>query len=396
MKRAAILLLLLSVSLASFGHSRVAIERIWTIESDGSPFEFTGAVAVNNSNQKVISLTTSEGMDSFTDENDTVRVHIKGKGESLVVLRAKAVVDIDYDTNVTTDPPLPFDGTEITPLTEYDTNISTQAVKLADPGSSLTTVASLVNWVHDNVEYDLSYWGKIKSAREVFAERRGVCVEYTHLLISLLRSLGFEARYVNGYVKAANWQPHAWAEVNIPGYGWLPADATFGQAGILDNTHLAIDYGLDQASAYDLLLTQDENAKISVSEKVNANFLSEDPKGVGVELGYDGSYAEVKLANNRTDYVLGTYTFFAPEPFGTGNSSVIVLPPSKTIYRYQQVNYSISEGTFGDVPVSASFNDASDSLVIGPLGTGGPSGAGCCAPAMLLFALALLAFRQAA
>jgi hypothetical protein len=254
----------------------------------------------------------------------------------------------------------------------------------------------MVNWVHDYVEYDLDYWGQIKSAKEVFSEKRGVCVEYTHLLLSLLRSVGFEARYVNGYVKAHNWQPHAWTEIYVPEYGWLPADPTFGQVGLLDNTHVAINYGLDQASAFDLLITQDQNAEIDVSEKVSENFLSEDPKGVIVDLDFNAkdSYAEVKMTNTRPDYAFGSYLFYAPDITGDTNSSVILLAPSQTTYRYHVVNYSLfEEGLFTDIPISASFNDAKDSLAIGPLGSSSAQAPECCLPLFMI--AAIFALRRA-
>ena len=389
MRRLIFILLLISLSFPSFGYSRITIERTWTIESDGSPYEFTGAVAVNNSNQRVVSVATSPGMDYYQDENGTIWVHREASGEEASVLRATAIVDIEYDTNITYDPPLPLKERKTTELTEFSQAMSSQAVKLAREESSLATIASLVEWVHSNVEYDLTYWGKIKSAREVFNERRGVCVEYTHLLISLARSLGFETRYVNGYVLANAWQPHAWAEIYVPGYGWLPADATFGQAGVLDNTHIAINYGSDQASAYDLLVTRDAKAKISVREKLRANFLSENPRGIYLDIRSDEQVAEVILANPGPEYELGSYSFLVPDVYGTSNTSIIVLAPYQVIHRYYPVNGSTLQNGFSGVPVSASFNDAKETHSVGAVGEGGELRS-LCAPAFLL---AILLFK---
>jgi transglutaminase-like putative cysteine protease len=395
MKRLVLLLVMLSASFSSFGYSRITLERVWTISTDGSPYDFTGALAVNNSNQKIISITISPQAEHYTDANNTVWVHAKGSGQQTVVIRAKAVIDVGYDTNITKDSPIPLKDVQTTNLTEFDQAISTQAVKLSKADSSLLSIANMVNWVHDYVEYDLDYWGRIRSARQVFTEKRGVCVEYTHLLLSLVRSLGFEARYVNGYVKANNWQPHAWTEIFVPEYGWLPADPTFGQVGTLDNTHVAINYGLDQASAFDLLVTQDPEARIEVSGKVSENFLSEDQKGVNIGLDFQAkdSYAEVKLTNTRPDFVFGSYLFYAPGGSGQINSSVVLLPPLQTTYRYHVVNYSLFEqGYLSDIPLSASFNDAKDSLTISPIGSAKPLKAPeyCLSAIMLLAVVALM------
>tara|TARA_R110002096_G_scaffold362892_4_gene556035 strand:+ start:653 stop:1552 length:900 start_codon:yes stop_codon:yes gene_type:complete len=71
---------------------------------------------------------------------------------------------------------------------------------------------------------------------DVLKGRRGVCQDFAHLMISCLRSLGFAARYVSGYLETQPppGQPklqgadasHAWVEVYIPDFGWVPFDPT--------------------------------------------------------------------------------------------------------------------------------------------------------------------------
>lgn len=75
---------------------------------------------------------------------------------------------------------------------------------------------------------------------EVFAQRKGVCQDFAHLLIGCLRLLGLPARYVSGYLLT---QPpgheapllgadasHAWAQVWCPGTPGVPT-ARPGGAG---------------------------------------------------------------------------------------------------------------------------------------------------------------------
>ena len=65
--------------------------------------------------------------------------------------------------------------------------------------------------------------------------RTGSCRDFALLMIEALRSLGFAARFVSGYIYSpsrANHQgggaTHAWVQVYLPGCGWLEIDPTNG------------------------------------------------------------------------------------------------------------------------------------------------------------------------
>ena len=59
---------------------------------------------------------------------------------------------------------------------------------------------------------------------------QGVCQDFTHLLIAILRSYGVPARYVSGYIHRPNKdsQSHAWCEVWLSDIGWTGFDPTNG------------------------------------------------------------------------------------------------------------------------------------------------------------------------
>lgn len=91
---------------------------------------------------------------------------------------------------------------------------------------------------------------------EVFAQRRGVCQDFAHLLVAMCRSAGVPARYVSGYFFAREGeagadpqadhievQTHAWVEAAIPGAGWLGLDPTNRQEVGL--RHIKIGHGRD-------------------------------------------------------------------------------------------------------------------------------------------------------
>lgn len=72
--------------------------------------------------------------------------------------------------------------------------------------------------------------------KDVLAAKKGVCQDFSHLAIACIRSYGFAARYVSGYLETLPPQgkkklqgsdaSHAWISVFIPDYGWCDFDPT--------------------------------------------------------------------------------------------------------------------------------------------------------------------------
>lgn len=63
---------------------------------------------------------------------------------------------------------------------------------------------------------------------DLLTHGKGVCQDFTHLMIALCREFGVPARYVSGYVHRPNKesQSHAWCEVWLPDVGWCGIDPT--------------------------------------------------------------------------------------------------------------------------------------------------------------------------
>jgi transglutaminase-like putative cysteine protease len=63
---------------------------------------------------------------------------------------------------------------------------------------------------------------------DVLEQGKGVCQDFTHLMIAVLRSFGVPARYVSGYLHRPNKdsQSHSWCEVWLPELGWVGIDPT--------------------------------------------------------------------------------------------------------------------------------------------------------------------------
>jgi transglutaminase-like putative cysteine protease len=67
---------------------------------------------------------------------------------------------------------------------------------------------------------------------EILSHKSGVCQDFAHLLLQMLRSQGIPARYVSGYIcpnrdgARGAGATHAWVEVWLPEIGWKGIDPT--------------------------------------------------------------------------------------------------------------------------------------------------------------------------
>lgn len=69
----------------------------------------------------------------------------------------------------------------------------------------------------------------LQSCEETLTKRSGSCRDLSWLLVQILRGLGLASRFVSGYhVRAETSELHAWAEVYVPGAGWVGLDPTSG------------------------------------------------------------------------------------------------------------------------------------------------------------------------
>jgi transglutaminase-like putative cysteine protease len=66
------------------------------------------------------------------------------------------------------------------------------------------------------------------TAAEALARGEGVCQDHAQVMLAVARARGLPARYVSGYLLAApdtaQEAAHAWAEVWVPGLGWIGFD----------------------------------------------------------------------------------------------------------------------------------------------------------------------------
>ena len=84
---------------------------------------------------------------------------------------------------------------------------------------------------------------------EILKHKKGVCQDFAHLLLQLLRTAKIACRYVSGYIcpnkngMRGEGATHAWVEVWIEGRGWLGLDPTNNMW--VGNSHIKLAVGRD-------------------------------------------------------------------------------------------------------------------------------------------------------
>ncbi len=99
-------------------------------------------------------------------------------------------------------------------------------------------------WIHTQIRYEYSTSDATTSALETLQNRVGVCRDFTHLGISLCRSLNIPARMVVGYLHDLKpMDLHAWFEAFVGGR-WYVFDATQTEPR---GNRITVAYGRDAA-----------------------------------------------------------------------------------------------------------------------------------------------------
>ena len=122
------------------------------------------------------------------------------------------------------------------------------------PGRPILAAAdALMAKIHREFEFDTGATTVSTPVTTVFEQRRGVCQDFTHLMLSCLRSIGLAARYMSGYLVTHAQATdvalvgadasHAWVSMFIPGEGWVDLDPTNNvRPGV---NHVVLGWGRD-------------------------------------------------------------------------------------------------------------------------------------------------------
>lgn len=103
----------------------------------------------------------------------------------------------------------------------------------AKRNQTLDTLHALMADVRSAIVYTTGVTGPTTTASDALDGGKGVCQDQSHVFIAAARSLGIPARYITGYLAAADdddalFETHAWAEAYIDHLGWVGFDSTNG------------------------------------------------------------------------------------------------------------------------------------------------------------------------
>jgi transglutaminase-like putative cysteine protease len=96
-------------------------------------------------------------------------------------------------------------------------------------GERLADVVTRVrSYIHGHFRYAQHATLASSPIDDVLEQGKGVCQDFSHLMIAMLRAFGIPARYVSGYIHrpGKDSQSHAWCEVWLPEVGWIGMDPT--------------------------------------------------------------------------------------------------------------------------------------------------------------------------
>jgi transglutaminase-like putative cysteine protease len=119
----------------------------------------------------------------------------------------------------------------------------------AFPTDTLSLLKDLNTGTRNAVAYEAREDHGTQTPVETLARGRGSCRDIATLFIEAARSLGFGARAVSGYLhdpmrtllgSADAGSTHAWAEVFVPGAGWITFDPTNDRVGAADLIPVAV------------------------------------------------------------------------------------------------------------------------------------------------------------
>jgi transglutaminase-like putative cysteine protease len=162
--------------------------------------------------------------------------------------------------------PISYDGGEIPDLSRLIERGYPDAAHAVHSWAKAFLVPGIGTWplltsitraVQHDFRYDARTAEGVQNPAETLQRRSGTCRDFALLMMEGVRSLGFAARFVSGYVypleeagagRVGAGSTHAWVQVYLPGAGWTEFDPTNGIVGNRDLIRVAVARDPAQAS----------------------------------------------------------------------------------------------------------------------------------------------------
>jgi len=121
-----------------------------------------------------------------------------------------------------------------------------RAITVAKTAPLGEQVDAIGSYLHREFGYRQNVTRYDSTTDDFLEARAGVCQDFAHLALGLLRLRGIPCRYVSGYLHVDRSsgdpaQSHAWIEFHAPSAGWVPFDPTHNTAP--DERYVVVGHG---------------------------------------------------------------------------------------------------------------------------------------------------------
>lgn len=139
--------------------------------------------------------------------------------------------------------------THYTPRSSRLRRVGERIAKYNDPHDAVMAAAE---WVKSELDYVPGTTGVHSSALDALREGKGVCQDFAHLALAVLRGIGIPSRYVSGYLhpqrkapvgETVDGQSHAWIQAWTG--GWWNFDPTNDKE--INEQYVSVGVGRDYA-----------------------------------------------------------------------------------------------------------------------------------------------------
>ena len=147
---------------------------------------------------------------------------------------------------------------------------------MAGGGSIPQLVEATCGFIFSHFTYIKGITNIETTVDEILEKKAGVCQDFAHVMLELLRMMGIPSRYVSGYIcpnkngMRGEGATHAWVEAFVPGYGWAGIDPTNNVW--VSSHHVKLAVGRDFSSCSPVKGTFKGPARQSLSVYVSVGY----------------------------------------------------------------------------------------------------------------------------
>ena len=148
------------------------------------------------------------------------------------------------------------------------------AVRKRDGRSPLAFLQDVASGVYRSFSYVKKSTAVNSPIEHALKSRQGVCQDFAHIMITLVRNANIPCRYVSGYLyhsgensdRSSDGATHAWVEAVLPGLGWVGFDPTNNI--IVGERHIRTAVGRDYADVPPTMGTMKGKAETELQVRV--------------------------------------------------------------------------------------------------------------------------------